>query len=783
MPAWVSRLGVRISVLAVAGYLATTPTAPAAQQEPLLVIAFDRSISLRQLAHDYLGDPDLWTEILRTSGLTSIVDLRPGQELRLPVSQVKAANRALQLSQKDIQRANRAGAQLFAPRIIALAIGYYNEALIKRTLGAWLETFDLAQQSRAAAGEAYEVCRQNREQAAEARLSDKQGAVEGQKPRELVWEDREPNAILIEEEKVRTLSDSTAQITFRDASRLRLNPNSQAVIQRLRVDPLTREEDAEVSLIEGDFYALLADKSDRKRFEVEVPGVEARIDSGDFWVSHDANEGAKFANYDVAPVRIAARGETVVLRQNEGALVRPDDSPVRKLDVLRAPLPQAPAEDRPAIAGRVRLRWSTVADAAGYWLEIAHDPQFNRMATSQRGVPETEFRADLLAPGIYYWRVSALDRFGLPGARSEARRLEVRSDTVPPYLLIERPEPDRVLRQAPVTVSGRSEPGARLTVEEQGVGIDDAGRFEHNLSPTEGDNVVTVRVVDPAGNETTRSHHITYMPDRPAEIRYLPDTPRLEPGHFLANGDTLSLAGRTLGHARLLIQTVDGAPLATAAADGAGRFRVNVPLAGDRQELDGRVISPSGYVTPFRFRVTVDREAPEIHLDAPLPRLTTETGLRVRGRLSETAKVRLNGREVPVVGGRFARHIELAEGDNRVDIVAADPAGNVGLSRWKVQRDTTPPELLGHRLVTDRETGSATIRVTVTVRDASGLARIAPCTIVTRYGSSSGFLLYNDAADRYEGLLRAAQADPGGARLTRVELTDDAGNRRVFSPN
>lgn len=773
----------RVPLLAVAGYLAATAGAPAVQPEPMLVITFDPALSIRQLARDYLGDADLWTQILKTNGLASIVDLVPGQELRLPVSQVKAANQALRLSKKDIGRANRAGAQLFAPRIIAMAIGYYDDALIKRTLGAWLETFDLAQRSRGAAGDAYEVCRKNRQRKAEARLSDKQGSVEGQKPRELVWEDRRLNAILIEEEKIRTLSRSTAQITFRDASRLRLNPNSQAVIQRLRVDPLTRREEAEVSLIEGDFYALLADESERKRFEVEIPGVEARIDSGDFWVSHDAEEGAKFTNYDDEPVRITAGGEAVVLRENEGAVVGGDESAMRKLDVLRAPQPLAPAEDRPAIAGQVRLRWSAVADAAGYWLEIAHDSRFNRMKTTRRGISEAAFHADLLPPGIYFWRVSALDRFGLPGARSEPRRLEVRSDTTPPYLLIARPEPGSVVREAPVLVGGESEPGARLTVQGRRVEIGADGRFEHRLSPTEGDNAVVVRVTDRAGNETTKTLGITYMPDRPATIRYAPDIPRLAPDHLLAAGDRLALAGRTIGHAQLLVRNADGARLAAGRADATGRFRINVPLAAPGGELSVQVVAPSGFVTTVPLRVTVDPRPPEIMLDAPLPRLTRDNRLRVRGRLSESATLRLNGREVPVVDGRFARRIELAEGDNLVELVAVDAAGNLALSRWRVRRDTTPPELLDHRVVSGRATAGGTrLRVTATARDATGLARVAPCTVVTRQGSASGFLRYDPGAQRYEGVVWTAAAAAEGARLGRLTLVDDAGNERIYSP-
>lgn len=766
--------------MAIAGYVAMTGGVPA-QPEPMLVLAFDPAMSIRQLADDYLGDADLWTEILEASGLPSVVDLEPGQELRLPVSQVKAANRALNLAQRGIQHANQTGAQLFAPRIIARAIGLYDEALVERTLGAWLETFRIAQESRTTAGKAYEVSRRNRDQAGEARLSDKQGSVEGQKPRDLVWEDRPLDAILIEEEKVRTLSDSSAQITFRDASRLRLNPNSQAVIQRLRVDPLTRREDAEVSLIEGDFYALLGDTSERQRFEVDVPGVEASVDSGDFWVSHDASGEAKFTNYDVAPVRISARGETVTLDRNQGVVVHADDSAVRKVDVLPAPAPQAPGENRPTVAGRVLLRWSRVPDAAGYWLEIGHDRRFQRLATTRKGIAKPRFSAERLAPGIYYWRVSALDRFGLPGARSEVRRLEVRADTVPPYLRVERPEPGRVLRQSPVVVAGLSEPDARLTIDGREVEVGDDGGFTHAVSPVEGDNELHLRVTDRAGNETTKARHVTYMPDRPAEIRYAPDLPRLAPDHLLAHEDTLSLVGRTLGLARLIVQAEDGSRLATGRADAAGGFRMGVPLTAGDQELTVRVVAPSGYVTPVRLRVTLDADAPEIALDTPLPRVTRDAALRVRGTLSEPATLYVNGRETAIAEKRFARRIRLAEGENTIEVVAVDAAGNVGVSRQRVRLDTTPPELVDHRILATPDAGGAGLHVTVSARDASGLARIAPCTVVTRRGSASGFLRYDPETESYEGVLRAAAAGGAEARLAGVELTDDVGNTTTLS--
>ena len=122
-----------------------------------------------------------------------------------------------------------------------------------------------------------------------------------------MWSDRPRNSLLVEQENPRTLSSSTAQITFNDDSRLRLNANSQAVIERMRSDALSRHEEAKVSLVEGDFYALLSGKSAQHKFEVEVPEVKADVESRDFWVRRD-DSGSKFTNYDDRTLSVAAKG-------------------------------------------------------------------------------------------------------------------------------------------------------------------------------------------------------------------------------------------------------------------------------------------------------------------------------------------------------------------------------------------------------------------------------------------------------------------------------------------
>lgn len=232
----------------------------------------------------------------------------------------------------------------------------------------------------------------------------------------------------------------------------------------MRVDRLSRREEAKVSLIEGDFYTALPGKSARRTFELEIPEVETEIGSRNFWVRRDRT-GSKFANYDEQVLRVAARGRSVTLGRNEAALVRHGKPPGEKIDALAAPALQAPEDDSVAFNAAVELAWSDVAEAAGYWLEVALDPAFDRMTMSRWGVAAPRAQLDALDIGTYYWRAIALDKFGLPGMRSHVRRFHVRIDQSPPFLIIEEPEEGAIIRAARVRLHGETEAGATVSLD------------------------------------------------------------------------------------------------------------------------------------------------------------------------------------------------------------------------------------------------------------------------------------------------------------------------------
>jgi hypothetical protein len=772
-----------MAALVVAGGLAAAlfllqSAIPARADDQYLTVTIGSDQTIRDVAERYLSDPDLWPEILKTSGIASVADLHPGMVLKIAVTEVSAANQALLQSLGQIQKANLAGAQVFAPDEIGNAVDLHEQALQKRSERKWLQTKDFAVASFGAATTAIEKSEAQRDIAAEAVVSDRNGQVEGQQPADLSWQGLVLRAILIEEEKVRTLSDSTAQITFRDASRLRLNSNSNAIIKEMRYDPLKKTEEAKVSLIEGDFYALLSADNNRAKFNVDIPQVNAVIDSGDFWVSNKG-DSAKFTNYDSQTVKVAANGGTVTLGKNEGTVVDKGEKPRAKTAILPPPSPLAPADDGVVYVTAPELSWSPVEGSAAYWLEVSSDQGFDHIVGNYFGLDRPKQTTDVLPIGEYFWRVSALDGFGLPGERSAVSRFTVTPDNTPPFLTIDKPGDGVILREASAEVSGESEPGASVTVAGRPIAVSATGAFTTSIVPSEGENDVVVVAKDPAGNITTRDRRFSYMPDTQSVVTFDPALRTIAPLHFLTNADTISLGGRTTANATIEVRAGD-AVRASAAAGADGAFQINVPIAAAEEKFGFAVIAPSGFTTVADIAVTVDREAPAITLDDLVPGLTATKDLKVSGKSEPDAKLTINGAAVALKDGAFAVTIPLQPGKNLIELNATDPAGNVTVEKSTVTLDTEPPQLVSSAASAADSGGKPVVAIEVVATDASGLAKAAPFTVVAGGKNYTGYLRYNKAAKKYQGTVVVPEPDMAGAKLSQVELGDDAGNSKVF---
>ena len=763
--------GVLSLMLAVLG-AGTAPVVLSAQQNtpPMPEFEFRAGETLRDLVALHLNDPDLWPVVLSINEIASPAEVVPGTRLRMPVEQVRAADVALQSALDAIQRANAEGAQIFAPVEIEQAIDNRENAVLQRAAGGWGEVVSLSDIATGLAFEALAISEAQRNRSAEAVVSDVQGDVEGRAPAEPRWTGRQLHDILVEFERMRTLSDSTSQITFRDLSRLRLNANSNATIQRMRSDPLTGGEVTKVSLANGDFYALLNQLSDNTSFEIEVPGVKTTTESTDFWIKND-QRGARFVNYDGPDLEVRQGDETIMVSANEGVVLAATGA--SRADVLGPVALSEPPPDATAFAGEARLSWQALPGARTYWLEVARDPGFNQMQVSEWAIGATGFAASGLEPGEYHWRVAAIDGLGLPGSWSRPRVFSMRIDETPPYLAMLSPVAGSLQTTAEAEVLGVTE--ADAVVQVNGVALQPAadGSFSSLLMLIPGENTITLHATDPAGNRTTRTVTVVFRPDVNVEIRLSDGIPRAD-GALATRSDQLSVRGQSTAQpgAEVVVSGPDGVA-ARSRVGPAGEIGFSVPVTVSPTDFLVEILSPTGAVEgSTEFRGVSDRVAPELELDLPPPQATGDDLLLLEGSAGDAARLTLNDAPLALESGRFVLEAELEPGANTFELVAEDAAGNLRVLRFDTLLDIDPPEILEVEL--GRPDGAeGPIRLQVQARDASGLRQAASYLIRVGAVEREGFLRCDSAQGTCSATL---PAEPGQLDLIELAIEDYAGN-------
>ena len=244
-----------------------------------------------------------------------------------------------------------------------------------------------------------------------------------------------------------------------------------------------------------------------------MPGVETATQSADFWVKHDA-EGSRFANYDAPALEITRGAETISIGENEGARAarrRRDRARARAgAHRARRPLRRGgalrPRRHPRLAAGGGRPR------ATGWRWRPTPTSTSCRPPSGGCATPAAAF--DGLGAGEHYWRVSSLDRLGLPGVRCLELALPHRRRRHPALRRPRRAEGGRGRhhrrgggqRRGRARRRGHGErrlrPGRRQR------------RLRHHAHPRRGRQQHRGRRRRPAGNRTVRTRSLHLAPGR-----------------------------------------------------------------------------------------------------------------------------------------------------------------------------------------------------------------------------------------------------------------------------
>ncbi len=749
-----------------------------------IVIQVRPGQTVQDIASEYLGDAALWPSVLEHNGLRSPSQVVPWMQLRIPATGLAMATLAINQAQMELSLATQVGGRLFAGSLLDQSKQKLSEAQDALNRQEYLPARQFAEAALKLAQQARRVASSASNVAVQAVLEDFSGVVETQRPDELSWRPAELRLRLIEGERIRTRSNSSAEIVFRDNSRLRLNANSLAVIREMRQDVLLNTNRSSVALIQGDVLAYLAELRETNRFELELPGVRTYVQSRSFWVNRDERQTSRIAVYE-GQIAVVAAGDSVIVRQNEGTTIRPERPPDRPRTLLPSPVVRGPEDGRTFYNEYPTLRWSPVANARAYRVEIARDQRFNQTAAL---IPELDGRAytpQRLTRGIYYWRISAVDSSDFPGPPSQPRSFVMQFDKIPPFIVIKYPRRMVSFTSDPVfAISGETEEGVILMVNGKPVEAIRGDQFQHTATLAEGENRFSITARDSGGNITTVERRIVRQQRAPSVEVLGIESDELS---FIVSTPFFTMNGQTESGARMVLWKVEQGSTTDSLEvpvrpDGNFTFTIRLASPG-ASEYVLEAIDRAGNRSNKQVRVRYDNTPPSLALETPSYLVTQADSILLVGTVEEGSILLVNQQAVPVEQGRFRAKLPLAFGRQFFTITAEDDAGNQAVVRATAVRDAQAPRLADWTLTPARVRGGEVVMITVKAQDDHvGLPRTARYRVGGPNGfNRNGVLVCRGREGEFAARFPVPPGVQGALRLEWVQLTDRLGNSHDYT--
>jgi mannose-6-phosphate isomerase-like protein (cupin superfamily) len=283
---------------------------------------------------------------------------------------------------------------------------------------------------------------------------------------------------------------SQAQLRFLDGSTLDLLAGAEVALDQLDTDDAGPYR-VEVSLLAG----RIANQVRRvlgtgDRYQVITPSSTAGVRGTEFVAEVLGSQESYFACNEGAVV-VTMQEQQVELLPGEEVTARAGQ-PLQ----IRAQAPPPPPLNLDDIQDRSQIVIQSSAQP-GDVIDIFLNGEIVMTVTADENGNFT-FTADAEAEGVYVYTVRVTNARGFTS--EEAVLVEIVTDFTPPALELLSPSMPPRSGQT-VLVSGRTEPGASVTVDGQAVTVGADGYFETQV--TAGSGPIAIEAVDPSGNTTS----------------------------------------------------------------------------------------------------------------------------------------------------------------------------------------------------------------------------------------------------------------------------------------
>ncbi len=349
-----------------------------------------------------------------------------------------------------------------------------------------------------------------------ATLTEMNRDVRSKQANSITWASANTGMPLYNQDAVQTFSRSSATIKFDEENKLHLGPDTLVIIKRMEQDVLFKDRRSSLVLVEGELSGSLgSDNNTERHVEIITAGASAHIRTRD-----NINETVKFkvsVNPDLSSTVAILQGSAEIISQgikqklnadqalviNEGAAPS-EPKPLPRPVTLKTPENNTTSYYRD-IPDSIQFSWHDTGSEQ-YRLIISKDPQQKNILLDEK-FDKPNFTHGNLTQGDYYWRVIGIDQDGSEGESLAQYKFSVARDQRAPGLSVNFP--DEVLFSNKFIIEGKSEPGARIYINNEQIKANPStGEFSHEMTFTHGINVILVEAADSAGNISYRSQLI-----------------------------------------------------------------------------------------------------------------------------------------------------------------------------------------------------------------------------------------------------------------------------------
>jgi hypothetical protein len=254
-------------------------------------------------------------------------------------------------------------------------------------------------------------------------------------------------------------------------------------------------------------------------------------------------------------------------------------------------------------------------------------------------------------------------------------------DITPPPLTVTAPKDGLLTNQSSVTVTGRTEAGASVTVNDQAVEVRPDGSFSTMPVLIAGPNFIKVVASDAAGNLNTVLRSVVLD----SELRLDISAPA---ENLVTSQVTILVIGVTDTDA--LVRLND----AIVSVEADGRFSVTYTLSEGPNTLVFAAQDRAGNARSVTRKVLLDTVAPVVELGSPASGAMLRTKeVAASGICEPGITLTVNGQPVDTSTGIFNTTVSLPEGANRILVEGRDAAGNLVSFNIPIIVDLTAPSL------------------------------------------------------------------------------------------